>query len=256
MGEKRLNSFLHSFIYLALSLALWACAQDSTAKHVIKTCILPDDQTGTLWGRWKVTPVPIAFKANTFSSDEITLITTAADTWNQFFADSMGFPPISYQDANGGVRTSSASKPSSPCSQTILAGDHFSGSLVIYKDGTWPHTDMPNAIALTTICRNGATTTLPSFFMGIMELNYQTFFVDGKKQPDMQSIILHELGHVVGLNHSCEANKTGFPACGSADPAYVAAVMGPIFSFDDYGYGEVKRTLTDNDMGRANCLYK
>ena len=84
-------------------------------------------------------------------------------------------------------------------------------------------------------------------------------FVAGHKQPDLQSIVLHEIGHVLGLNHSCEAASTGtgVPGCNDfgVSSAYASAVMAPLFGFDENGYGEQKRQLTQNDEGRANCLY-
>ena len=89
-----------------------------------------------------------------------------------------------------------------------------------------------------------------------MEVKYQNFFISGKKLPDLQSIITHEMGHMIGVNHSCESTgKTGTPACNSSPAEYFAAIMFPVFGFDASGLGESKRVLQDNDEGRANCLY-
>ena len=92
-----------------------------------------------------------------------------------------------------------------------------------------------------------------------MELNYQNFFVTGKPVPDLQSIITHEMGHLLGLGHSCETDtETGVPNCNESGlpPAYQAALMFPTFTFDSNGNGQIKRDLQSNDEGRANCLYQ
>jgi hypothetical protein len=157
-------------------------------------------------------------------------------------------------------RLSKAPKPSGLCATGILQGNQFTGQVVIYKSARWPYPTLQQAIALTSFCPTPAK-PLPSFYMAIMEVNYQNFFIDGRKVPDLQTIILHEFGHLMGLNHSCEnvSNKTGTPDCRAStlNADYHEAVMFPVFGFDEAtGAGEQKRTLTTNDQGRANCLYK
>ena len=85
-------------------------------------------------------------------------------------------------------------------------------------------------------------------YMAIMEVNYQSFFVDGRKLPDLQSISLHEFSHLMGLDHSCERiNKDGVPNCTNPEmnQDYYRAVMFPIFAFNTTGSGEQKRSDHD-----------
>ena len=71
-------------------------------------------------------------------------------------------------------------------------------------------------------------------------------------------IFIHELGHLAGLNHSCEAkDKDGFPNCTAANikQEYLFAVMFPIVVFSNNIDGEKRRQLQSNDQGRMNCVY-
>jgi hypothetical protein len=240
-----------SLRFVVLALLAFGCAQ-ATSAPVVTTCQLPSDQSGTLQGYWTLKPVPIAFHAGDWAASEMASMTTAADTWNQFYTSSQKFQIIDYGTANS-PRTSSLSKPSSPCTESII-GTQYSAPVVIYKDASWPYGS--STIALTRFCTNTtATTTLKPMTMAYIEVNYQNFFVSGQEVPDLQSIVLHELGHLNGLGHSCEViGSTGIPDCSTSVP-YTDAVMAPVFTFDSSGNGQQKRSLTTNDEGRANCLY-
>lgn len=251
---------LRSLLAPALALVLASCQlgpRGSSSTGLVKECVLPSEQSQTISGHWTMTPVPVAFHSGDFSSAEMAEIARSAGTWNGFFAASQGLQPIDFGTSAGGYYTSTATRPSSVCSQSIVSGSGFSGPVVIYKMATWPYPSIPTAIALTSSCPTPASGgKFPSFFMAIMEINYQNFFVTGQKRPDLQSIVLHELGHVLGLNHSCEPSaRTGVPACGDEANEFTQAVMAPVFGFDVSGSGEQKRILQANDQGRANCLY-
>jgi len=250
------NLICFSLLLVAVGLTS-ACSLDKQKKRVVKECILPTDQNGTLSGHWRTTAVPIALHAGAFSAEETRIITSAADTWNEFYAASLGMAAIDYGGDPINPRTSSSSKPSNLCGQGIVNGATFTGNVVIYKYGNWPYSNMQDVIALTPFCSVPAA-PLPVIFNAVLELNYQNFFVAGRRIPDLKSIVIHEFGHLMGLNHSCEStNKTGFPNCTSSsiDPSYIAASLFPVFSFDGSGFGESRQALNENDQGRANCLY-
>jgi len=233
------------------------CAEDKKSETpVVKECALPADQSATLEGKWNVKPVQIALQAGAFSAEEKSAIIQAADSWNSFYEKSLGFKIFEYGDPSS-PRESGGAKPAQLCATSIIAGDKFSGTVNIYKLAQWSSSNH-QAIALTSLCPT-AGKPLPAFKMAMLEVNYQDFFVSGKKQPDLQSIMLHEMGHIVGLDHSCNTTqKSGFPLC--SDPAlppdYFQAVMYPVILFDSGGFGEQRRSLQTNDMGRANCLYQ
>jgi hypothetical protein len=248
---------------LVLAAALSACAPKKVEKNYVGECILPTDQAKTLAGRWALAPIPIALQGAKFSAEEVTAIQAAADAWNDFSGATIQVALLDYGSKEG-YNTSTSASPSSAgsCGSRILVdlgeGPIYKGAVTIYKQRAWPASYSGDAIALTSTCgrvENG----LNGYYAGTVELNYQNFFTPGKKIPDLQTIVTHELGHLIGLDHSCSGSgKKGMPACNSAEinPDYVSAVMFPVFYFDTFGNGEFKRDLNVNDQGRANCLYQ
>jgi hypothetical protein len=155
----------------------------------------------------------------------------------------------------GSPKTSSVSTPANICGTALLSNNQYTGDVVVSKLGTWPHDSA--AMALTSFC-TFPNTPFNKIYTAVIEINYQNFFTSGSRLPDLQTIILHEFGHLVGLGHSCELGSagTGLVKCSaSIDAKYIEAVMFPSFSFPDNVHGEKRQDLKDNDMGRANCLY-
>jgi hypothetical protein len=237
---------------LIIALVLfWGAGCAPQMDAVTTECVVNEDQTTTFKGRWANTPVPLAVEINDFSNSELTEIQAAITRWNNFFSQSKGFKLYLSGTNPLGVISSGLTRTtkSNVCSTAIVTPSGFSNSIRIYKTrSNWTYGSQ--VMALTSLCpisRPGAQ--FREFTNAVMEVNYQHYFVAGKPLPDLQSIILHELGHILGLDHSCNGSD-----CEGASDDYVEAVMYPALGFDGI-YGRVKRNLMNNDQQRANCLY-
>jgi hypothetical protein len=89
-------------------------------------------------------------------------------------------------------------------------------------------------------------------------------------QQQMRSVFLHELGHSVGLDHSCQLDRASgtFRGCAGlvSDHPYVKAVMYPTLRIRSPSYSpsiaasasvlEIKEALAPNDLTRAGCVFR
>lgn len=242
---------------MVASCALYA---PSNTKTYSKTCAIPPEQSGTISGKWPAAPIPLAFHTGDFTEAELASMTGAVDNWNTFFTKSKGFNIINYGNNPSAPNTSNNANNalvSSFCAYSVIQGTTFTGSVLIFKKDPWPASYTASAIGLTSFCTYAAT-PYKKIYSAVIEVNYTSFFGAGKRQPDLNSVLLHEFGHLIGLNHSCEStSKTGTPNCSDAalNSEFREAVMFPAFQFAASGAGEVRSTLQKNDQERGNCLY-
>lgn len=251
-----------------LCLPLMHCAP---GMGITTQCILPSDQAKTIDEKWAAISIPLALQAGAFSSTEITAIQRAIKTWNQFASASFGKPLFNLQEGSNVRMTSVPRSTFSTCALPgFVSGSGYTAPIPIYRltAGQWPAAS-PTSGSSASNSGGGSDTLIANthhcssskrFFWAVIDLNFQDYFVSGKAVPDLESIVLHELGHLAGLDHSCENSSTpkdGSPTCSSNLPqTYLKAVMYPGYARNtSTGAYETRRLLNSNDQGRTNCLY-
>lgn len=256
-GGQRKNLGLGSLF--AIALGMLSCAPPLEEETLTAVCSLPANQTNTLTGRWRTSPIFLSFREGQFNTYEMGLFIEGVEIWNRFYEAMHGMRIFDY-GTRSQPRVANRDIPTSLCANSIVnASGEFEKSVTIYKQSAWTYSS--GAIAITSNCANDAV-PVDRMYIAIMELNYQHFFISGKPVPDMTSIAVHELGHLLGLDHSCATStvlgaKTQPPLCSSSGLSddYFSAVMYPVFSFKADATGVARRSLNANDRGRANCLY-
>ena len=235
-------------VLIMVSFLFWACAP--TAEPIETQCVVNSDQSSLFKGHWSTHPVPLAVELNDFSDSEISAIQASIASWNSFFQASKGFQLYLSGSSslavinNSGTRITSATA----CSQAVINSNGFTNKIKIYKTTSgWSYGSA--VMALTSLCPVSTGSSYRSLISAVMEVNYQNYFVAGKPLPDLQSIVTHELGHMLGLDHSCNG-----AACSNASQDYIDAIMYPSLGFDGIN-GRIKQEIKKNDQQRANCLY-
>jgi hypothetical protein len=263
---------LKFFIVLSLLPLAQSCtarpSKAAAAGRVIDytSCQLPSDQgRGSFQGAWRNLPIPLVFDKDFYVTDEgeaIPAMKGAVESWN-VWARLRGKTGLTILDDGTGINGGRDIPELTDCNQASyssavpdavgiwkIANSGFRrnarpsclGQKKILPDGVQGQTDW--------IVQNGLITGASVL------INFEGFNAPGKQLIDLESLVLHELGHVFGLLHSCNGSSLGSidgtssPPCGSAPPRYIDAVMFPFLEV-----AQERRSLEQNEYSRINCLY-
>lgn len=144
--------------------------------------------------RWPLNSFPKTVRiANTFTAAEVTALNSSGDDWSTTVGHSMNFFtfPAALVANKGNVSD---------------LDDLFDHQFGIYKSTTW-HPDLPaTALAVTQIYGVRQNTGSANEYVEIVEadvlVNWSFAFAPADPTGyDLYSVVLHEMGHFLGLNH-------------------------------------------------------
>jgi hypothetical protein len=275
-AKKVLNFHNLNPIWVLLTFALCACSQgkpisNKTGRITNYTeCVLPSDQgEGSFMASWASLPISVVIDKDFYVTDgglQAYAIKNAINTWNAW-GSLRGFTVFNLTEDGTGVTAGRVIPPLADnlgCQQSIFTDYANDGVVGIWKirsggDGrnNRGSCNLFEPDATTGVGAQGQTdwvvtdghTTKASILLNFVDYN-----VPGKETVDLESLALHELGHVLGLLHSCNPNPasdgTSSPLCSAAPSKYIEAVMFPFL-----GNSQLRRKLKQNDYDRVNCLY-
>ena len=185
-----------------------------------------------------------------FSSDQVNSIIAAIDVWNQYGRSTLGHDL--FNSSNGSVKEEESPQKAGDCS---FSGDPGAFPIFMETSATkWTALNLTKYNPAVTIRCTGGGSGAPTLASQTMLIN-----TSYTQKEEFMSVVLHELGHALGLDHSCTAGaaQSGFPACASLSEGhpYNQAVMNPLLhpNTANVSLAEKKETLRSNDTERATC---
>jgi hypothetical protein len=264
-------------LILTGALAAWGCSArplggaDGSRIMNYTACLLnPAQGQGSFFGKWNSLPVSLVMDRDFYLSDEgagAPAVRSAVETWNGW-SRLRGLQAFRLSLDSSGVSGGLEIPEITDCTQAAYSAA-ITDMVGIWKIST--HGNRRNARPSCGTQENGQPRKiLPDGVQGQTDwvvlnnrivgasvlLNFDFFNSPGTQRVDVESLVLHELGHVLGLLHSCNGSGNGAidgtssPPCGQGNPRFNNAVMFPFLEVN-----QERRALLQNDYDRVNCLY-
>lgn len=181
---------MKTLLFVPILLSLVAC--NATKTENVTTGGVVTNTTPHIWG--SQTFPKTVYLSEDFDTAEVDSINDMADKWDVASEGNKSFFLIQ-------------STPVAEKSETVANSDGFKDNIfAVYKVVKWP-TDLPSALAVTqmfgTLYNSGESDEYFSVQHADILVNYRyTFYsADSGYGYDLKTVLLHEMGHFIGLNH-------------------------------------------------------